>query len=708
MQVIMGDEPDIQIIKDKIDQLNKQAWENRVNDSTQAHVLSKEAIDLAEGINYAKGKAESYRTFAFTLIRLSKHQEALGYCEKSLALFESLNDLDGQASIYGYYGIIQRSLGNYAASLEFLFKFSELTQQTGNKEAESLAYYHLGVTYKYLGDNETALNYLLQCLATRQPHSVTYWVSKALSLKLIGLIYFETGDFTNAIDYYHQSLPLTQEAGDKWGEAGCLDNIGFIHFKLKDYDRALEFCSQALAISQIIDDKKGQSNALFHLGDIYNQLAEYEKASGCCYSSLHIRRDINDKKGEAEILLLLAELYVKENPAERNPEQAFELLNKALRLGQEIKARDLLAKIHFGFYETYKYANRYQEALTHIESHMSLSKEIHTDAINQKIQNLEISHKVEQSKKEAEIYRLRNIELADLYEESKRQKEEIEIQKGIAEESLIELKETQSQLVQREKMASLGELTAGIAHEIQNPLNFVNNFSEVNKELLIEMTNEIDKGNAEEVKAIANDVINNEEKINHHGKKADAIVKGMLQHSRSSNGIKEATDINKLADEYLRLAYHGFRAKEKSFNATLKTDYDEGIGNINIIPQDIGRVLLNLYNNAFYAVNEKKKQQSGEYEPTVSVSTKKINGTSASPDSYRDRIEIKVGDNGNGIPQKLLDKIFQPFFTTKPTGEGTGLGLSLSYDIIKAHGGEIKVETKEGEGSTFIIQSPTK
>jgi signal transduction histidine kinase len=243
-------------------------------------------------------------------------------------------------------------------------------------------------------------------------------------------------------------------------------------------------------------------------------------------------------------------------------------------------------------------------------------------------------------------------------------------------------------------MASLGELTAGIAHEIQNPLNFVNNFSEVNSELIAEMKQEIDKGNLQEVKSIADSIDDNEQKIISHGKRADAIVKGMLQHSRTSNGIKEPTDINALADEYLRLSYHGLRAKDKSFNATLKTDYDESIGNINIIPQDIGRVVLNLINNAFYVVDEKKKQNQTGYEPTVSVSTKKNNG----------KVEITVKDNGNGIPQKVLDKILQPFFTTKPTGQGTGLGLSLSYDIVKAHNGELKVETKEGEGSEFIIQ----
>jgi two-component system NtrC family sensor kinase len=263
-------------------------------------------------------------------------------------------------------------------------------------------------------------------------------------------------------------------------------------------------------------------------------------------------------------------------------------------------------------------------------------------------------------------------------------------------QSLKELNDTQAQLIQREKMASLGELTAGIAHEIQNPLNFVNNFSEVNKELIDEAAKANAAGHPDEVKELLSTLMDNEEKIINHGKRADGIVKGMLQHSRSSSSIKEPTDINALADEYLRLSYHGLRAKDNSFNATMKTDFDESVGKINIIPQDICRVLLNLYNNAFYAISEKKKQQPDNYEPTISVSTKKVN----------DKVEIRVKDNGSGIPQKVVDKIFQPFFTTKPTGQGTGLGLSLSYDIVKAHGGEIKVETKENTGTEFMIQLP--
>ncbi len=262
-----------------------------------------------------------------------------------------------------------------------------------------------------------------------------------------------------------------------------------------------------------------------------------------------------------------------------------------------------------------------------------------------------------------------------------------------------ELKATQTQLIQSEKMASLGELTAGIAHEIQNPLNFVNNFSEVNSELIEEMKEELDKGNLDEVQSLADDINENEKKIMFHGKRADSIVKGMLQHSRTSSAIKEPTAINKLADEFLRLAYHGLRAKDKSFNATMVTDFDESIGNIEIIPQDIGRVILNLITNAFYVVDEKKKSGIENYEPTVTVSSKKANKN----------IEIQVTDNGNGIPEKILNKIFEPFFTTKPSGKGTGLGLSMSYDIItKSHNGDLKVATKKGEGTTFTIQLPIK
>jgi signal transduction histidine kinase len=286
--------------------------------------------------------------------------------------------------------------------------------------------------------------------------------------------------------------------------------------------------------------------------------------------------------------------------------------------------------------------------------------------------------------------------VAERTAELRQQKEELE-------KAVVDLKSTQTQLIQSEKMASLGELTAGIAHEIQNPLNFVNNFSEVNMELFAELKDAHQQGNQEVAQQILSDIQQNLEKIAHHGKRADGIVKSMLQHSRVTTGQKEPTDINALADEYLRLSYHGLRAKDKTFNATIKTEYDDGIGNINVISQDIGRVLLNLYTNAFYSAAEKKKANVDGFEPTVLVTTRLVTPKHAGAKGA----EIRITDNGFGIPERVREKIFQPFFTTKPTGKGTGLGLSLSYDIItKGHGGQIKVETKEGEFATFIIWLP--
>ena len=301
------------------------------------------------------------------------------------------------------------------------------------------------------------------------------------------------------------------------------------------------------------------------------------------------------------------------------------------------------------------------------------------------------------SKKQQEELRIsaeRRLELEVLVNE---RTGELSKQRNELQETVKELKLTQNQLIQSEKMASLGELTAGIAHEIQNPLNFVNNFSDVSMELLEEMAEELDKGDIEEAKAIAQDVKQNLEKIRHHGQRADGIVKGMLQHSRASSGQKEPTDINALADEYFRLAYHGLRAKDKTFNSDLVTHFGDAIPKINVVPQDVGRVLLNLFTNAFYAVQQRQKSSGPEYKPTVEVNTS-VKGK---------HIEIKVKDNGTGIPEAIKDKIMQPFFTTKPTGEGTGLGLSMSYDIVvKGHGGSINIDTKEGEFTEFIIKLP--
>ena len=726
----MDNEANTQILQEKIDQLNQQAWDARVHDSPKSLELSKKGVELARSINYHSGLAHGLKLLGFSYVRIVKNSEALPFLQEALVLFESLNDLRGQAVVNGYLAIIQRNWGNFGTALELFFKALELSEQTEFIENIATDHYQIGVTYKHLGNFEKALDSLYKSLSIFRETKDRLLLSYPLNV--IGSVYFDNGDYTQALEYYKEGLTHRQEFQDKLGEAGSLDNIGFTYFKLNEYTQAIDYCTRSITISENTGDQKSQANAMQHLAEIYKQVGDIDQTIAFCNKSLHIRKLIGDKRGETEILLFLASLH-KEQPEKSH--EILEWLSNALTISEEIKGLDLLSKTRFAFYEYFKQEEKFKDAVEQLEQHIQLEKELHKNSVNQKMQNLEISHKAEEAKKETDSVRLRNKELNELNNEIREQKEKLEI-------TIADLKSAQAQLIQSEKMASLGELTAGIAHEIQNPLNFVNNFSEVSTELVDEMNGEIATGNMQlatgnleqatinlqNATEIANDLKQNLEKINHHGKRAGDIVKGMLQHSRSSSGVKEPTDINALADEYLRLAYHGLRAKDKSFNATMITEYDESIGNINIIPQDMGRVILNLINNAFYASSAVAvakvdaaplPPQGGgsdpdyKHVPTVWVSTKRINTPLG---SQADRVlgtkfgggevVIKVKDNGPGIPQKILDKIFQPFFTTKPTGQGTGLGLSLSYDIVKAHGGELKVETKEGEGSEFIIQLP--
>jgi signal transduction histidine kinase len=669
----------------KIDELNAIAWNNRVNDSQKTMQCSKEAIALSRSINYTRGLADALTLEAFCYIRTSDFEKAKASLAEAETIYTTEKNIRGLASLNEYKGIIERYHGNSAAALEYIYKALEQSRQISFEENETTNLYQIGVSYRQLANYDKALEYLYESLSLAR--TIKFVLLEGYNLNVIGSIYFETGDYNQALAYFKQALSIREQCGDKWGEAGSLDNIGFTYFKLENYTEAAEYCKRSLAITKQTGDKKGEANSLLHLAEIYGKKKDVSKSAEFSNESLQIRKASGDRHGEAEILLFLAELYIN-HVTDAEKKKISEWLTAALKISEEIKAYDLVSKTQFYLYEYYKYEKDFNEAIKHLELHIQFEKDLHKNSINQKILNLEISYKAEEARKEADAVKQQNDELTKLNIEIEKQKQQLQ-------EALNDLKNTQTQLIQSEKMASLGELTAGIAHEIQNPLNFVNNFSEVNKELVDELEQEADKGNIDEIKSIAKDIKENEEKINHHGRRADAIVKSMLQHSKLTKGIKEPTDINALCDEYLRLAYHGMRAKDKSFNADYKTEFDEAIGKINIVPQDIGRVLLNLFNNAFYAVNEKNKTADENYKPTVSIQTKRIN----------DKIEIIVSDNGNGIPQNIIDKIFQPFFTTKPTGEGTGLGLSLAYDIItKEHNGTIKVESNEDEGSEFIIQ----
>ncbi len=653
-----------------------------MNDSPKSAALSKESIALARSIDYPKGLAHGLKSLGFCLVRIAKNEEAVPLLNEALSLFELFDDLEGQAVANGLLAIIQRNGGDAVASLKLSFKALELSHKIGFRENEASDLYFIGVTYKQLGNFEKALEYLYQSLHIFRADGNRLFQSYPINV--IGSIYFEKGDYTKALEYFDEGLAIRQASFDKLGEAGSLDNIGYTHFKLGNYAQAISHCNQSLEIAETTQDERSQSNALLHLAEIYKQTGDIEKATEFSNRSLELKKAIGDRRREVEMLLFLADLYKSVDQ-----HKVLEVLNTALQISEETKMLDLFSRTHFHLSGYFKQEGNYEEAVKHLEAHINLEKEFNKNVIGQKMLSLEITHKVEETRKEADAAKQKNQELTRL-------NEEIDDQRKKLENALADLKATQAQLIQSEKMASLGELTAGIAHEIQNPLNFVNNFSDVNKELLEELSEEIDKGNYQAAKAIAKNAIEIEEKINHHGSRADAIVKAMLQHSRMSSRQKEPTHIHRLADEYLRLAYHGFREKDKSFEAKIETDYDGAIGTINVVPQDIGRVLLNLINNAFYAVKEKRKENLSQYEPTVSVATRMRNG----------RIEIKVKDNGPGIPASIFEKIFQPFFTTKPTGQGTGLGLSLAYDIVKSHGGEIRVETKEGWGSAFIMELP--
>ena len=522
----------------------------------------------------------------------------------------------------------------------------------------------------------------------------------------LGNIYLIVGDKEKAIEYFKKEIQVALEMNTKSFDITSNSAIGSIFFEMDQLDSAFIYSKRALENINLYHRwVMYEGIILKNIGDIYFKKGLLDSAKYYFQTAIAVNRKQNNVAGEIESNNSLARLY--EN--QKQPDSMLYYASAALHLASQLKSEKTIAISSEQVALAWKMLGNNDTALTYFiiskKVGDSLQKNINDKLLQFQNQNFQDQVRLENEAKQSVAVKnkirttallvglgLLSI-LAVVFYRNNRQKQKAN---NVLEKTLTNLKSTQSQLIQSEKMASLGELTAGIAHEIQNPLNFVNNFSEVNTELIDELSQEVDKGNLEEVKALAKDIKENEEKINHHGKRADAIVKGMLQHSRSSLGVKEPTDINALCDEYLRLSYHGLRAKDKSFNATIKTDFDPSIGNINIIPQDIGRVILNLLTNAFYVVDEKKKAGVDGYEPTVSISTKKING----------KVEIKVSDNGNGIPQKVIDKIFQPFFTTKPTGQGTGLGLSLSYDIVKAHGGEIKVATKEGEGSFFIIQIP--
>jgi two-component system NtrC family sensor kinase len=579
----------------------------------------------------------------------------LGY-EKGLAESHRL-----MAGIYEELGEEEQALENFQISLDIATKTRDTIELSTTLQA-------MGNFYSRKKNIDKALEFYKRLLAIINIYKIPNY-SPGTVLMLIGNVYSENSDYKKALHYFEESLKQYEAEKDYERISISLFSIGIMYNKKEDFEKAIEYNTRAIQVTDSLNDPNQiKSYQIYLLAKDYYGLKNYAMAKELNDKAMvDFKRDWFDINGRVEMELLAMQI----DSARGDGFGAFSHYKEYIRIKDKLKGDEIKK-------ETLK-----------IRFKSEMEKE-----------------KAEQEKKDAIAKRTRNLQYAAIgammllgiflfYGYIQKNKDNKKIQRAYS-----ELKATQSQLIQSEKMASLGELTAGIAHEIQNPLNFVNNFSELSvelaQELKVERNKEKGKRDNDLENDLLNDLISNQEKINYHGKRASNIVKGMLEHSRTSTGQRELTDINTLCDEYLRLAYHGLRAREKSFNATLKTYFDESIDNINIIPQDMGRVMLNLITNAFYVVNEKSQQNIAGYEPTVELRTKKEGN----------KVMISIKDNGNGIPQKILDKIFHPFFTTKPTGQGTGLGLSLSYDIVKAHGGELKVETKEGEGSEFMIVLP--
>jgi len=668
-------------------------------------------------------------------------QGAIKKIKQAIELFDKQKKIMGINSLLNNLRLYFSNAGLRQERMDYFQEKLKFYQENGPQENLASCYHAIAGSFTYIGDYNKAINYYLKAGDIYKTYSQGGYLNEILAA---GWYYYFWGNFDKALQYINLFISLNGSTNSRW-ENVCEGEIilSKIYNERKQYQKAISHIDRAKFISDSLKFYQIVAISLTEKAGIFLELQQPDKAINYLNKAKDIRDSlsipVSTNNGDLEIDYYMYKYHMQLKYL-RSAETD---LKEAYKRAQQIKDDRLVQKYRKALANFYLQQGITEAAavltLQYINFGDSLQNSFNRNNIasyeNEQVEikrELEIQQLEIQKKTQRNYFFLGGVFLLFIsggfysrlqyMRKVRRQLEDknllIEMEKQRAEQTLDDLKNTQAQLIQSEKMASLGELTAGIAHEIQNPLNFVNNFSEVNSELIQEMKEEIDKGNMEEVIALANDIADNEQKINHHGKRADAIVKGMLQHSRSSSGVKEPTDINKLADEYLRLAYHGLRAKDKSFNATMKTDFDESIGNINIIPQDIGRVILNLITNAFYAVNEKKQQFGKDlsgfqtltglnsYEPTVSVSTIKRNARPDDPVG-RGTVEVKVADNGGGIPQKALDKIFQPFFTTKPTGEGTGLGLSMSYEIVtKGHGGELKVASREGEGAEFTIILP--
>lgn len=604
---------------------------------TRSIEAAQEALVLAESLGYREGKALAQAVLGYGHYMLSQHQDALGYIFSALTYFEETEDYYLVGMLKSGLASVETSLGNYAAALAHGLEALKLARQYGEAYEEA-------------------------------------WV-----LHGIGLGYCEVGDYATSLEYLDESLAVFMSLGEKIGEARSRTLIGTVLQHLERYQQALPFHEKSLRLFQETENQLGIARALNDLGTAYHAIGRYAQSAECHKESLVLREAYGNRQAVTTSLINLGKLYTDEG----NIDQALSYLKRALETAEALEIKPRMHQAHHALATAYERIGDYERALTHFKAFHDIHEQVLGDETNTRLKTLEVQHEVSQAEREAAL---------------ERQQRELVEEKNVALETLLgELKATQAQLVQTEKMASLGQLTAGIAHEIKNPLNFINNFAALSIELTEELEEYLDEDVQADIQDVVADLCFNAKKIVHHGKRADRIVRGMMLHARGKPGEHQSIDLNALLDEYIGLAYHGMRARRPLFNMSIEKDFDASVEQIKGVSQELGRVFLNLLGNAFDAVHERASTSGETFVAKVAVRSRRLDGS----------VEVRIEDNGGGIPETIQASIFEPFFTTKPTGQGTGLGLSLSYDIItQGHGGALRVESEEGIGAVFIVTLP--
>ena len=681
-------------------------------------VLANRVAEEAVKLGYEKGEADALRATAAALMRRSDFELAREKLDRAMAIYQVLNDSNALAATYRSYGIYYGMQSEYDTANTYFEMALHLYEDLKDTARMGTCYGNLAIGYQMRSNFAQALIYQQKALNIAESQNSIG--DQAHVLLNMGQTYFKMGDSLRGEKSILKSIDLAEKAQIKIVEVYGYTNLATYYSTFKRWPQSYEYAMKAAKLGDELGDKSIVASSYAKAAIALSVMGRPDEAITLLERALPQAK----LSGQPIIIHQVYAGFGSTLMKQGKYREAAVKLEKALDVIEDLKLYDdATSYIYKNLSLVYEDLDEFEKALDNYKIYATMRDSIRSHENIRKATEQALTFEFEKTRaeaialqavKDAETKRARSrqyfviallglgllavVVMAWMQYRSNQHKQKanllLQSQKQKVENTLAELKATQVQLIQSEKMAGLGELTAGIAHEIQNPLNFVNNFSEVSRELLEEMKLEMDVGHGVEAKMLADSVIDNLEKIHHHGRRADSIVKGMLMHTRSGSGTREPTDLNLLADEYLRLAFHGLRAKDKSFNAAIKSEFDPSVGKVNVVPQDMGRVVLNLITNAFYAVSHKNGRGDENYKPEVEVRTSRID----------DEIELSVRDNGDGIAQHNLKKIFQPFFTTKPTGQGTGLGLSLSFDIVKAHGGTLTVETREGEGSVFTLK----